>query len=237
MISPDIDNIIFDSILTQALKEHSKDYLSKIPSEEKLSTELIFSDEFLNKMNKTVAKCNKEKLIKKTIFYFKKSVATILIVIGLIFGMLMLSHPVRATIQNVIIEWLEKYTRFEYQSDKNEIEVIDYKLGYIPGGFVEREKFTFDGMAVVEYTNSIGNKVIFEYSPTTDDYSINLDNENSNYKSIQLNDFDAHLFESKVEDGRNYLLWDNNAYTFKLISELNVDEMIKIAENVKRVSK
>lgn len=233
MINPEVDDIIFDSILTQALKDHSKDYLSRVPSEKELSTELVFSDGFLSKMDKIIAKYNKERLIKKSILYLKRSAAAILIIAGLMFGTLMLSNPVRATIQNVIIEWLEKYTRFEFQSDENEVEIIHYKLSYIPEDFIEREKFSFDGITVIEYTDSIGNKIIFEYSPTTDDYSINLDNENSDYKSIDLNGFEAYLFEARVGGERSYLLWNDNGYTFKLISELNADEIIKIAENIK----
>lgn len=233
MINPEVDNIVFDSILTRALIDNSKDYLSKIPSEIELSSKLDFSDEFLNKMNTIIAKLNKEKSKRNMVVYFKKSVAGILIVAGLIFGMLMLSQPVRATIQNVISEWFEKYTRFEFQSDKVEIETTYYKLGYIPMDFTETDYFSFDEITVMEYTNFIDNKIIFEYSPTTDDYSINLDNENSDYKSITLNSFDAYLFESKIEGERNYLLWDNSGYTFKLISELNVDELIKISESVK----
>lgn len=233
MINTQVDDIIFDSILTQALKDYSKDCLTQIPSERELSAKLTFSDDFLNKMDKIIAKYNREKVIKKTILYLKKSVAAILIIAGIMFGTLMLSQPVRATIQNVIIEWFEKYTRFEFQSDKNEVEIIHYKLSYIPEDFIEKEKFSFDGITIIEYTDSIGNKIIFEYSPTTDDYSINLDNENSDYKSIDLNGFEAYLFEARVEGERNYLLWDNNGYTFKLISELNVDEIIKMAENNK----
>lgn len=233
MVNPEIDNRIFDSILTEALKNRSKIYLSNIPSEDELSKELEFSDGFKDKMNKLMESYKRATARRKVFIYTKKFVACILIAAGLGFGVLMLSQPVRAAIQNVIIQWFDKYTQFDFQSDSTEVEFKEYTLGYLPEGFEEINQSFSDGFGSIEYRDLIGNDMFFQYFPSTEDYSVYLDNEHSTYSIISINGFDAHLFESDVEGRRSRLLWEQNGYTFKITALLNVEEIIKIAENIK----
>ena len=226
MINPEIDNQIFDSILTEALKNRSKIYLSNIPSEDELSKELEFSDGFKDKMNKLMESYKRMAARKKVFIYTKKFVACILIVAGLGFGVLMLSQPVRAAIQNVIIQWFDKYTQFDFKSDSTEVEFKEYTLGYLPEEFEEADYFSATGYTGIEYEDLKGNDIIF-------DYTIALDNEHSTYSVISLNGSEAHLFESNEEGSRSHLLWEDNGYTFKITALLNAEEIIKIAENIK----
>ena len=232
MINPEIDNQIFDSILTEALKNRSKIYLSNIPSEDELSKELEFSDGFKDKMNKLMESYKRMAARKKVFIYTKKFVACILIVAGLGFGVLMLSQPVRAAIQNVIIQWFDKYTQFDFKSDSTEVEFKEYTLGYLPEGFVETDYFSADGYTSVEYRDLKGNDIIFDYA-ISENITIALDNEHSTYSVISLNGSEAHLFESNEEGSRSHLLWEDNGYTFTIASNLSVEEIIKIAENIK----
>jgi hypothetical protein len=232
MINPEIDNQIFDSILTEALKNRSKIYLSNIPSEDELSKELEFSDGFKDKMNKLMESYKRMAARKKVFIYTKKFVACILIVAGLGFGVLMLSQPVRAAIQNVIIQWFDKYTQFDFKSDSTEVEFKEYTLGYLPEGFVETDYFSADGYTSVEYRDLKGNDIIFDYA-ISENITIALDNEHSTYSVISLNGSEAHLFESNEEGSRSHLLWEDNGYTFKITALLNAEEIIKIAENIK----
>lgn len=232
MINSEIDNQLFDSILTEALKDRSKIYLSNIPSEDELSMQLEFSDGFKDKMSKLMGRYRRMADRRKVFIYTKRFVAGILIAAGLGFGVLMLSQPVRAAVQNVIIQWFDKYTQFDFQSDSTEVEFKEYTLGYLPEGFVETDYFTATGYVSIEYEDLNGNDIIFEYS-TSEGLSVGLDNENSTYSIINLNGTEAHLFESNEEGRRSYLLWTHDGYTFTIGSNLSIEEIIKIEENLK----
>lgn len=234
MINPEVDNQIFDSILTQALKDRNRAYLSMLPSEEELSKELHFSDRFNDKMNNIMQKYKRMTSKAKIYFFTKRFVAGILIVIGLGFSFLMLSQPVRGAIQNVVIQWFDKYTQFDFQSNSSEVEFMEFTLGYLPEGFAESDYFSATEFVSIEYKNLIGEDIIFEYS-TSEGLSIGLDNENSTHSVINLHGSEAHLFESNEEGRRSYFLWIDNGYTFTIGSNLNPEEIIKIAENVTRL--
>lgn len=231
MINSDLDNQIFDAILTEALKDRAKAYLSTIPPEEELAKRIQLSDDFIRKMD-NLRKDYKRKIArKKRLTYAKKIAASILIIAGLGFGALMMSKPVRATVQNIIIQWLDKYTKFEFQSDSKEIEFKEFTLGYLPEGFEETDYFSAAAHVIIEYKDLIGNELIFEYS-LSEGLNIAFDNEYSTHNTIKLNDLDAHLFESDDEDRINYLLWISEGHTFTIGSNLSAEEIIKIAENI-----
>lgn len=232
MINPKVDEEIFDAILTQALKENNENYLNKLPSENRLSKELEFSDKFNKKMNKLIREYKNRIIKENTFVYGKRIVAGILIIAGLGFGALMLSEPVRATIQNIIIQWFDEYTQFDFQSDTSEVEFKEFTLGYLPEGFEEIDYFLSTGLASIEYEDLQGNDILFEYS-IAEDLSLALDNEHSSYNIISINDSEAHLFESNDDSRRSYLLWIDKGYTFTIGSNIDVDEIIKIAENIK----
>jgi hypothetical protein len=232
MVNPEIDNRIFDSILAEALKNRSKIYLSNIPSEDELSKELEFSDGFKDKMNKLMESYKRATARNKVFIYAKRFVACILIAAGLGFGVLMLSQPVRAAIQNVIIQWFDKYTQFDFKSDSTEVEFKEYTLGYLPEGFVEADYFSATGYTSIEYEDLKGNDIIFDYA-ISENITIALDNEHSTYSIINLKGSEAHLFESNEDGRRSHLLWVHDGYTFTIASNLSVEEIIKIAENIK----
>lgn len=237
MINTEADNLLFDTLLTQSLIDKNKRYMSSIPSEVELSSELVFSDEFKKKMNRLILGYRKNIAMKKTFIYAKKIVATILIAAGLGFGVLMLSQPVRATIQSIITQWFDEYTRFDFQSDTSVIEPSEYEFRYIPEGFEVSTHSVSNGSASYKYIDLHENDIFIQYFPATDEYSVSVDNEHSDYFTITLNRIEAHLFKSNTEGHRNYLLWEQEGYAFSIISSLDVEEIIKIAENIKLIKK
>lgn len=235
MINTEADNLLFDSILTQALKQKNQIYLNSLPSEGELSRELDYSAEFKKKIQELITSYKRKSILKKTFSYMKKFVAILLIAAGLGFSVLMFNQPVRAAIQNIITQWFDQYTRFDFQSDSGVIEPRNYTLAYLPDGFVESKKLEFPVFerVIYEYEDLNGIDILFEYSVTSESYSISLDNEHSTHSKIELKGSEAHLFESNQEDRRSYLVWVQEGYTFKLASMLDTSELIKIAQNIR----
>lgn len=60
---------------------------------------------------------------------------------------------------------------------------------------------------------------------------ISLDNEYTTYYSIQFDSHDA-IWGSR-EDGINLLTWSNNDFVYYMSSTLALNELIKIAEDIK----
>lgn len=61
--------------------------------------------------------------------------------------------------------------------------------------------------------------------------SIMIDTENSTMTKTQVNGSDATIYY-KAADGKYTLVWQDELYMYSLVSNLSMDEIIKIAESV-----
>lgn len=67
----------------------------------------------------------------------------------------------------------------------------------------------------------------------TQKYTSLIDNEHYSILHVKINNVEGTFFESQDNRFMNILIWDTTNNYFKLKSTLGMNEMIKIAENLK----
>ena len=224
---------IFDLILTDALKESMKIEFEEI---DKLTAEETheFSPQFEKKMRKLINSIGRKDRIKKFKRFAVKSVVVLSIVFTLIFGGLLTQPEVFAAVQNVFRSIFDKYDKYEYLGEELTSENFDndIKFGYVPDGY-SLSKGDYSPIDVTLFYTNETDKIIFEYCIANFTTSL-YDNEHSSYSSFILNDVEYHYYESNDNVFTNKLIWYKDGYEFGIYAHLSKEELVKIAENLKK---
>lgn len=117
----------------------------------------------------------------------------------------------------------------EHTTIKNKSEAETYKLDYLPNGYEFAECSTNGSIYTTIYANEQGDKISFwQYDSSA---AIQFDTEEAELvQKIKILDIEAFLVE---KDGLCKLIWNTNPQ-FVLTGNLDKEEIIKIAEKIKR---
>ena len=76
-----------------------------------------------------------------------------------------------------------------------------------------------------------GNILYFSQCPLTEDYRV--DTEERTATTVDLNGVPATIF-SLEDENRNCIVWHNDSYIFHIEGPVTKDEIILIAQNIKK---
>lgn len=229
---------ITDDILYKHSDRAEKIILSQIPKDEDLNH--IFSDEFELKIAKLIKK-EKRKSIIKTMTQSSKRIAIVfLIILSGIVTVTMNVEAIRVKVLNVITEIYTEFTSFIFSTDDND-EATTFKPlepKYITQGYSEVERFENPIGLFIVYENS--EKLQIRY--TADDINNNsviLDTENAIVEEIDINEYKAKYI---TKNNTQQLFWNDNKILYwldqevsnEIVSELDKEELIKIAKSIKK---
>ena len=185
------------------------------------------------------------------VVYLQRVAILLLVTITVAFGALMTNTEVRAAIGNVIIEWCEKYIKFDFNGGKDTIVDIDdtkessdtsdqsfesnplydFEIGYIPEGFELESSYEIEYMRSYTYHDSEGSYISISISHSNN-YSIAVDIENYEYTEMIINDKNVYLmYDDNKKDGT--IICNESDYTIKVYGAVKKEELIKIFENIK----
>lgn len=232
MHNSELQNRLFDSVLSAAIKENHINELSLIPSEKELKEKIKFSDEFEKRMQKLFNELKHKKRIKQFKLYTKRVAVILLTVVSVSFGAMMISPEVRATVQKTIMEWFDKYTSINFTESTCE-SLSDWKFDYIPKGYEKIDTICFENGISDVYTNKDNYNLTIEYTYLPIQYNANFDNEDVDYQTININGLDAYLFS---KSNKNYILvFQKDNTVFNIFSDENdTNLLIEIAKNIKK---
>ena len=224
---------IFDLILADALKESMKKEFEEI---DKLTAEETheFSPQFEKKMRKLINSIGRKDRIKKFKRFAAKSVVVLSIVFTLIFGGLLTQPEVFASVQNVFRSVFDKYDKYEYVGEEVTFDNFNdgIRLEYVPDGYCLSEGLYSSFNVTLFYTNNT-DEITFEYAIANGLVSY-YDNEHNSYETINLNGIEYQYYESSDVDFDNKLIWYENGYMFGIYAHFPKEELVKIAENLKK---
>jgi hypothetical protein len=144
-----------------------------------------------------------------------KRIAMIAVAIALTFGLSMSVCAVRKPVVEFFVNMYEKFVEFFYDDDvsakaPSTIETV-YTLGYVPEGY-ELESCSIEKMATCFiWINEVGEQIVFSQGLLCE-YSL-MDNENSNYEIMSVNDITMAVLE---KDSIRYCYWSTKNYRFIL---------------------
>lgn len=224
---------IFDLILTDALKESMKIEFEEI---DKLTAEETheFSPQFEKKMRKLINSVGRKERIKKFKRFAAKSVVVLSIVFTLIFGGLLTQPEVFASVQNVFRSVFDIYDKYEYVGEEVTFDNFNdsIRLGYVPDGYCLSEGL-YSSFNVTLFYTSKSDEITFEYAIANGLVSF-YDNEHNSYETFNLNGIEYQYYKSNDVDFNNKLIWYEDGYVFGIYAHLSEDELVEMAENLKK---
>ncbi|ADY54475.1 hypothetical protein Sgly_0104 [Syntrophobotulus glycolicus DSM 8271] len=169
--------------------------------------------------------------------YLNKAAIIFLFIIILLSISVVTIEAVRIKVLNLFINMQEKYTEIRledrggeniagnniYINWDNAYAPTDIPLGYSISNLLNNKSFK-----TIEYTNDNNGIIIFQQFD--DDVISNVDTENAD--SIEKIKIQGHegLFVNK--DGKQTITWGNDTYIFSITTNLQKEDIIKIAESV-----
>lgn len=235
---------IFEAVLEYAGACHAENIAKAMLAEDELEEQISFPPELDARIKKLLSRYNMKVNLKTawntTTKVFPK-VATFFFVIFISFTILVTSvNAVRATVLNFIIEARKEYTNINLKEDgldasQQEISGIPpewkdvYVPTFVPAGFriTKAESLTFT--KIVHYANDHGQLIVFQQHHG-ENINIGVDTENAVSERILINGQEGLLVE---KNGRTTLIWHNNDFLYSLMSEIDKNELIKMAESIK----
>ena len=219
---------IWESLLKAAVIKNSLDELENYSPEEISKTTL--PAHYDQKMQRLVQRLHYKNAIRNSLFYVKKIVVLLFILMGISFLFLLHFDEVRAPCHDVITYIYEKYILFQHEADLGE-ELTSVKLGYIPEGFSLSEETLSESGYDAVYSNSQGDMLFFESTPYK--HISQADNEHYDIYEVKIGHYTGQFFNSTDERFPNILYWQNETEYYCLEAPLPEDEIKKIAENIK----
>ena len=225
----DLEDELWESLLKAAVIENSQNEIKDYPSEQEINR-IVLPEHYESRMRRILRRYRYRKYAKLSLRYGKKIASVILLIMGISFTLLLSFDEVRAACEAVIIEIYDRYIRYSYTSDLS-LEDAPISLGYVPEGYFIAES-SFNGIDnYVSYQNSYGDYIKLNYKTTKNAFFI--DNEHYLVYEVNIGNDKGTFFESLDDRFLNILIWSAENDYFQLKSALEMEEMIKIAENIK----
>lgn len=214
--------------------------VEKINDDIKDNTEDIKLIEVPKSLDKWFVEFNNDLESKETKNKYKKNFKSIISKVAIVFLILFISiatltvtvDAFRVRLFNTIIKNTEKYLDIEVneESQTNNIEQnIDgfYELEYIPNGFELDYVEDLGDTKIVNYINNKNEEILFNQSPNGTNFQ--LDSEDAEVKEVDIMGNEGLILK---KEGRTTLFWNNDEYSFYLLSTIDEKELISMAKNL-----
>ena len=230
MMQAKTNNAIFDILVKDAL-------ISIYESE--LSDLMLDSDEheYSKSVYKTIRKIGRRIAAKDHAIVFfrisRKAIVSVAAILGIVFGGLLTQPSVYAAVENVIKEIFatnDSYT-FSNNCTINEFNK-EIRFGYVPDGYeLKAAYYNYNNVDLI-YKNRYDMEILFSYN-SSNSLSISIDNETHNYNEIIRDGITFHYYEA-IKDDYNIMMWNDDCYMYCIDAQLPMEEIVRIAENLKK---
>ena len=222
-----IDEIIFDTILKEAVHANFRARMDAMPSEEQLRKEYAPSPEHVRKMKKLFAWERRRDFTRKLIAITKAAAVALCVGVAILFSVLMFAPEVRAAVHGTIVRFFEGFTQVRFgESTPTDRTADSFSLGFIPGGYelISSEEVG-DGIFEI-YSDNDGNLLFFDIHPAD---SLASDTDHREYRTEIHFGVVFHILESSSNDYDSTVLWEQEGFIFVLIGRNTVDELLEMA--------
>jgi len=211
-----------DVLIDEAAAElYEREGSAEIPKAE-------FSPEHEKRMKQLFKKERRKYNLRRATAVTSK-VACVLLAVVLVMSVAIYSVEAwRVKFLNFIVDTDAPDTEIKFTDNKqNSFENDVVKLGYVPKGFeVEKNKFGKDNV-FLKFRN--GDKY-FQLKMNTQSFNSAVNTEKGSAENITINGYEGVFVVNKNE---NVFLWHDGTYTYRLLSNLEKEELIAIAKETR----
>lgn len=227
----------FDLLLESALKDAIKKDLRLL---NKSSITAVYSHHHKRRMRKMCLDPfgYMKKQLRPTWKKILRSVACIFIIISISLSSIMAISPeARAWFSKVMAQWFDTFVGFSYLTDESDEGNEEWVPSWLPDGFyISQQNYIPEGISTTIIQSSDGQTVQLFYSQIREGISIQMDNESSEYQVISKDELRFYIFkgENSIDNNSVICVNEKENVTFTLISLVNINDLISIAENMKK---
>lgn len=229
----------FDELLRRALLQAVREDFAEVLQDETPDEEQEFSPGYLRRRSKLLAhpfSYARRKLRpawQKTL----RAAACLVLAVGIAAGALaMVSPEAFARVQRVIVEWFETHTDFRFTGDVVH-DIGEWRPTYLPNGVWEEDVQTVNSTTTIEYISRSNEYIWFYYLPGKQGLALGTNNEDLEYSPISINGCSAFVFKATDTNKATVIVWNDEIrqISFELISKIDYDELIQVAESIEQI--
>ena len=202
--------------------------LNSIPREDELNHQ--FSKRFQRKMNKLIIYEKKSPLHRTIIYYGKKVAVIFLILFSITFASTMSIKANRVRFIEFVTEIWEEFTSFICKSEDNteEDKLIPTSPSYIPDDYKILHEEVSEYFQRIIYINNENNQIFYEQKLLS--YLTKI----TDTEGVEIVEYTigSQRVSSFINKGINQLYWNDGSYYYSLVSTIDMDELIKMAESI-----
>lgn len=240
--SNNIDDEIFEMLLTKASNEYCKEEGERLLQKAKTLNNHEFSPEFEKKMDLLIKQTSKSSISKnyKKNFSFKKIAAISAIIVGVLIVLPIGGVSVTANklkILNFLFKSNDDYLKVKLKEDlyKYNFEGLtsswDYIFlpEYLPAGYVLDNLDCDEVRCEITYKNPDNDIITYkQIKNSTAKYVIG--SKQTNVEEIHEEENIKYFY---VKGGRNYLIYNMKTDVYEIIGNIDKKELLKISESLK----
>lgn len=225
-----MNHIINDDFLYSHMKDAESLMMAAIPPETKLNHN--FSKRFLRKMKSLLKYERRTPMMRSTVHYAKTAAAVFLIFLSIAFTTTMSVEAYRIRFFEIVTTVWEELTSIVIGSEENagHDTLVPLEPSYVPTDYGVLETSINQFEQNIFYHNKSGNEIFYSQNLTTQGEFI-IDTESTTYEKIELPSMDVYYVVNK---GVTQLYWQDAFYTYTLISTIEKDELLAMAQSVKK---
>lgn len=238
-IQEEYEDLVFRKVMAIYVQKEGKRILSEIEEEKKKDNTPVDSKAIEKLYDKKERKENLNILWKYSKKLINIAAMVVFVAIVSLSSVVVASAEVREVvidaIYHLVYEENERYTQVGIGESTGFIdpEIYDwegaYAPTYMPDGFVLTETYLEGPLNAVVYSN--GQNYIF-INQMDKSYNMQIDTENASTKIIHLHNSEGLLI---VKDGLTTITWNEGERLFEISGTINTDEIILIAENMRKI--
>ena len=218
--------MITDEMLARAAYEVDMAILKQLPDPSECKH--VFSESFEKKMAKLLRRAKHYVAYK-----VMERVACILISILISASMILtFNTEARAAFLDWVEEHLDGFYHYFFVGEEAPAEPQNYRPGWLPEGYTLLDSFEAVNGETIIYVSNTGDMMHFTYMYGEMNNSLILGVGEYNSKYISIDGFNAELYLSSIEGGRNVWQAADGSVLFSISTVLPENDLIKIAQSV-----
>jgi hypothetical protein len=180
---------------------------------------------------------DRKKLLNRIKLFSRKAAVILLILISAMSALVFSVEAVRVRVLNFFMERNDKYTevRINEETFDNLTPNFDwenyYQPNYMPEGYFFESAKAIGTLKVLKYTDG-ENQITLTQANTGTDFQ--LDTENAILNEIYIDGNPGQLI---IKEDKIILFWYNQEASFNIIGHVDKDEIVTIAESMKKNKK
>jgi len=235
---------IFDVLLEYAIACYVEDLANELEKENDMHEHIPFPVELDKKIKMLINQYYRKAKIKSIWEITKKVFPRIVAVFFAIFLFFTIgvisSEAFRVKLLNFLVQIEKEYTSIDIRNSDFESSNLDYSNipsnwgeiyvpEHVPEGFKIVNTKNLSDVKIIHYEDDNKRFIVFEQSKS-EKSNIRVDTENAAVQEVKINDAKGLLVE---KNGLITIVWHNNDLSFSLMSRIDKEELLKMAESIK----